>query len=122
MTTWTIRLPWTAPPLSLNDRGHWRGRARLIRMVRNDSTTLARAARVPQCEHIHIQLIYIPRDSRRRDPENLIATQKALIDGLVPLVVPDDTPQYVSWSPPIIAPADPKDPHLRLEITRKEAP
>lgn len=119
---WTLRFAWTKPPLSLNDRGHWRGRARVIRSVRQEAAWRVRAAEIPHCDRIHVQFVYVPRDSRRRDPENLIATQKALIDGLVEAgVVDDDTPRYVTWSPPMITTPDPKDPRMMLQITRKDA-
>jgi crossover junction endodeoxyribonuclease RusA len=119
--TWTIRFDYTKPPLSLNDRGGWRGRARTIKTVRQDAAWRATAARIPHCQQIHVQLTYVPRDARRRDPENLIATQKAIIDGLVTAgLVDDDSPEYVTWSMPIITTPQSHDPHMLLEITRKD--
>jgi crossover junction endodeoxyribonuclease RusA len=91
-----------------------------VRRVRQDVATLCRVLHIPPCDAIHVQLIYVPRDRRRRDSDGLVATLKPCLDGIVDAgVVPDDSPEYVTWSAPIIAPADPKDPHLRLEITRK---
>ena len=119
--TWTIVFPWSKPPLSLNDRGHWRGRAAKIRSVRSEAAWRAQDARIPHCARIHVQLVYVPRDGRRRDPENLVATQKALTDGLVSAgIVDDDTPEYVTWSPPVITAPDPKNPRMYLVITRKD--
>ena len=49
--------------------------------------------------------MYRPRDKRRRDPSNLIATQKPILDGLVDAgLVPDDTPEYVNELMPKIVP------------------
>ena len=42
-------------------------------------------------------------DKRRRDPSNLMPTQKAIIDELVRLGLwPDDTPEYVTEHMPTI--------------------
>lgn len=116
--SWTIRLPYTTPPLTLNGRMHWATKARITREVRGYVAGMA-IYRKPNQQPIHVTLVYVPRDSRRRDRDNLVATLKPCIDGLVDAgIVPDDTPDFVSWEPPVIAEPDPKDPHLRLEITR----
>lgn len=105
--TWVINLPYSRPPLNMNQRLHWSKKARLTKNVRSSTFFLARSQRIPACEHIHVQLHYVPRDNRRRDPSNLIATQKPAIDGLVQAgVVPDDTPAYVTEAMPKIHPAD----------------
>ena len=123
MTTWTIRLPYTTPPLSLNSRMHWATKANVTSGLRVGTAILAVDGRIPPCDRIRVTLIYVPRDKRTRDRDNLVATLKPCIDGLVDAgIVPDDSPEYVTWEPPIIAAPDPKDPHLRLEITGKEAP
>ena len=36
-------------------------------------------------------------------------------------IVPDDTPEYVTWEPPVIAPANRADPHLYLTLERWSA-
>ncbi|MFD9992085.1 hypothetical protein ACFWXT_29695, partial [Bacillus cereus] len=47
-----LELPWTAPPLTLNDSGQTRGarlaRSRRIREIRNDVVVLATKARLPK--------------------------------------------------------------------------
>lgn len=119
MTTWTIRLPYATPPLLMNDRHHWRKKAQITSEVRATTAVLVRALRVPACQRIHVTLHYVPRDGRRRDPEGLIATQKPCIDGLVDAgVVPDDSPEFVTWSAPVIDAADSQEPHLYLTIER----
>lgn len=117
MTTWTIRLPYATPPLTLNGRMHWATKARVTREVRAH-VAWAMVHSQP-CERIHVTLVYVPRDKRRRDRDNLVATLKPCIDGLVDAgIVPDDSPEYVSWTPPEIAAPDPKDPHLKLIVER----
>ena len=115
--TWTIQLPYSTPPLTLNGRQHWATKATAIREVRGTVATLARVLRIPACQRIHVELHYVPRDSRRRDQDNIVATLKPCIDGLVDAgVIPDDSPQYVTWVPPVIDPADHNNPHLYLHI------
>jgi crossover junction endodeoxyribonuclease RusA len=60
--------------------------------------------------HIAVQLHWIPNVHRRRDPINLMGTQKALVDALAAGttknpgygLVADDTPQFVTDLMPII--------------------
>ncbi|QLF83877.1 RusA-like resolvase [Gordonia phage Moosehead] len=125
MTTHIITLPWTKPPLSMNDRGHWRKKAAQTASVRGDCLALARHARLPRnCGHVHIRLHYRPRDNRHRDPINLAATQKALVDGLRDYgLVPDDDPRYVTDHMPTIHPAEKgQGGRLWLELTIQETP
>jgi crossover junction endodeoxyribonuclease RusA len=108
---WQIVLPWQAPPLSLNDRGQSRGarekRSATIAEVRQAVCTMARAKGVPAMSAIHVRLHWRPAVKRRRDPDNLVATLKPCLDGLVDAgVVPDDTQEYVDWSRPMIHPPD----------------
>lgn len=115
--SWTIRLPYTTPPLAMNDRMHWAKKAAITKEVRSTTATLTRVLHIPACQRIHVTLHYVPRDSRRRDPEGLVATQKPCIDGLVDAgIVADDSPEYLTWSPPVIDPANSNEPHLYLLI------
>ena len=122
MRTWTLELPYTKPPLSLNARPpHWRVRHRITRNVRAEVALLARAARIPALQRIAVELHYVPRDRRRRDPINLAPTAKVLEDGLVDAgVVPDDTPQYVEPTPAVIDP--PTGGTGRLYLVVRELP
>ena len=105
MTFHRIDLPWSTPPLSLNDRGHWAPRARAIKDVRETGRLLAKAAQLEPCERIRVELHYQPRVRRGRDNENLVATAKPLIDGLTDAgVIPDDTDEYVERTMPTIHP------------------
>jgi crossover junction endodeoxyribonuclease RusA len=112
-----IRLPWTTPPLSLNERTHWARKARTTREVRQITQWLAQSHRIPPRRRIAVRLLYTPRDLRRRDADNLTPVLKAVCDGLVDAgVVPDDTPDYMLKVMPEILPADHRDPRLEVWI------
>ena len=116
--TWDIRLPWTLPPLSMNDRTHWRVRARKVADTRAATFALVnRRLPIFAPDHVAVTLTYYPRDSRRRDADNLVATLKAVCDAIVDArIVPDDTPRYMTKHMPVIAEPD-GDPRLVLTIT-----
>jgi len=117
-----IRLPWTKPPLSLNDRSDWRARARAVKDVRRVAAAYVRAAHIARTDRIRVVLTYHPRDARRRDSDNLTATLKAVCDGIVDAgVVTDDTPELMVKDMPVIAAPMPRDPHLTLTITILDA-
>ncbi len=129
MSEWEIRLPWTTPPLSLNDRSHWRAKASKTATVRALTKTVVSLCYVATSDTIPtkwplsraaITLTYYPRDRRRRDRTNLVATYKACVDGCVDAgVIPDDTPQWLEELMPVIAEPD-GDP--RLVLTIRELP
>lgn len=130
-----IELPWSCPPLSLNQRGASRGarfmHAKMVAQVREEVYKLAFAHRLPRgLSYITVQLHYRPRDRRRRDTDNLVATAKPIYDALtagrpagisrrrskdgqvrvVPAqlgygMVADDTPDFMGKPEPIITPA-----------------
>lgn len=118
MTRYDIRLPWKKQPLSLNDRyGNPKVRGLAIKAVREKGEQLVRAAGIPPAQRVRVTLTYFPRDRRRRDEDNLVATSKVLCDAIVRAgVVPDDTPDLMEKPMPVIGPANPKDPHLVLTI------
>lgn len=107
-TEHTLWLPWARPPLTANQRHHWATRARLTADVRRATHLLALAAKLPKgATHVTVALHYVPRDRRRRDPSNLMPTQKAALDGLVDAgLVPDDTPDYVTETIPTVDPPE----------------
>jgi crossover junction endodeoxyribonuclease RusA len=118
-----LRLPWTKPPASANDRDHWRVKARKVADIRQTVARLVHLTeftRTPApyaATHIRVGLHYWPRDRRHRDPDNLVVPFfKACVDGLVDAdVVADDTPQYVTREFPVIHEPD-GDPRLVLTI------
>ncbi|UTN92978.1 RusA-like resolvase [Gordonia phage Finkle] len=110
-----IDLPWPSPPLSLNDRQHWRAKANKTAAVRHTMHQIAKAARLPRnVDHLTVQLVYRPRDRRRRDTDNLVATLKPICDALAAGttkhpgygVVQDDTPEWMAKPEPLIVPAE----------------
>lgn len=118
-----IPLPYTKPPMSANSRfAHWAVRAKQVRNIRQTAAVLALHHRLPKtASHMVVQLTYTPRDKRRRDPSNLMPTQKALIDGLVQDygLLPDDCQEYVTERMPrIMKPSsEPTKSRLSLELT-----
>ncbi|MFF4026963.1 hypothetical protein ACFYY5_29345 [Nocardia elegans] len=126
-----IELPWTAPPLSMNDRGYTRGaamaKAAKTREIRDAIVILARKAQLPKCiDHVTVQLHYQPRDRRRRDTDNLVATLKPICDAIAAGtakypgygMVLDDIPAHMAKPEPIIhEPVKGEGGRLWLEIT-----
>lgn len=99
---WTLPLPFTKP-LSLNDRMHWQVKRKHTSAWRGVARDLARRERIPTLERFTAVLHYQPRDNRRRDVDNLVASLKPLVDGLrdAHAVVDDDTDHYVLTAPQI---------------------
>lgn len=101
---WCLDLPMTAP-LSMNDRQHYMVKHRAVAKVRKAAEKLAWIAQIPALEHFTVELHYAPRDARRRDPENLFATLKPVVDGIVDAgVAPDDNPDFYTTTVPVIDP------------------
>lgn len=93
-------------PLSLNGsrRNHY-AHARDVKKLRQIARACARANNIPPLARVQIELHYAPRDRRRRDPLNLVATLKPIEDGIVDAgVIPDDTPEYSQPTIPVIDP------------------
>lgn len=103
--SWRVDLP--IPPatirtLSLNSRGHWRQRHRAT----SEAVTMVRllTRNVPLLTTCTVQLHVAFGDRRRRDADNIVGLAKPIYDGLLPHVVPDDTPEYMTKPTPIIVP------------------
>ena len=112
---WHIRLPYTKPPLSLNDRKHWRVKSKVTAEIR--AHVAHHAQYIPACSASEVWLVYVPRDARRRDADNLVPILKACCDGLVDArVVPDDTPELMRKHMPVIDAPNRADPHLYLVV------
>jgi crossover junction endodeoxyribonuclease RusA len=103
---WRLDFPYTRP-LTLNARQHWSAKQRAVRHWRQTAKFLALQAKIPPLERVAVELHYCPRDSRRRDPLNLVATLKPIEDGIVDAgVIPDDTPRWSEPTMPMLDPAD----------------
>ena len=104
-TIHNLDLRLTKPPLNLNDRMHWAQRAKITKDIRLRARIAAQVAKLPKgAESVKVRIVYRPRDKRRRDPSNLMLTQKPALDGLVDYgLIPDDSPEYVEEVMPTIA-------------------
>ena len=115
---WTIPLPYDKPPLSLNQRQHWAAKARETARVRMDVGMILKVARIGTQEHLRVSLHYRPRDKRRRDEDNLVATLKVCCDAIVDArIVPDDTPEFMTKVMPVIHPPGSPAVWLEVEVT-----
>jgi crossover junction endodeoxyribonuclease RusA len=117
---WEVPLPYAAPPLSLNDRYGWQKRARLAAEVKHDTKHMASFVRLPRgIQRVGITLHYQPSVRRRRDGDNLYATLKPAIDGLVAygLIEDDDDEHVLSRDVKIHEPSPGEHVRLWLIIT-----
>lgn len=117
-----VPLSFTTPPLSLNDRGQTAGARRAksaaAKTIKDEVHVRCKAAKIPPLDTIHVRLHWVPSMNRRRDPDNMVATLKPCIDGIVAAgVVVDDHQEIVDWSRPLIHPPDRTKPRMWLEIT-----
>lgn len=105
---WAVQLPFVKPPLSSNQRMHWAKKARVTREIREGAALAIRAAGVPRCAKVRVRVLWAVSDpKRRRDPSNVMPTQKAVVDGMVDAgVVPDDTPEFVVEEMPALFAVD----------------
>jgi crossover junction endodeoxyribonuclease RusA len=84
-------------------RIHWTKRRTWTQKIRSDVAWLLKAAKIPPQEHVTVVLHYRPGDNRRRDPSNLMPTQKAAVDAMTTAgIVKDDAPQWVTELMPVI--------------------
>ena len=112
---WTLQLPYAKPPLSMNERTHWRSKAAKVATLRRQVAELATG--IGPLDHVVVTLHYVPRDARRRDADNLVPVLKAAADGLVDAGgVLDDTPELMTKHMPVIEAPDRTDPHLYLTL------
>lgn len=100
-TVFVLDFDYVRPPLTANQRHHWREKAAITADVRTAARFLAR--RIPYLERCEVSLRWYVSDARRRDADNIVPTLKAMCDGLVDAgVVSDDTPNLMVKNMPII--------------------
>lgn len=93
-----IVLPWPDRRLSPNARQHWRALAAVKKRARADACTLATVAislRDKRAIHdmdgrIPLTIRFYPPDARHRDDDNMVASFKALRDGIADALGVDD--------------------------------
>lgn len=125
-TTYVLPLPGHKPPKALSpngSHGNYRATAGERRRMKAAVVTRIRQLRIPPGrEHLEVTLCYVPKDRRRRDPDNLMPVLKPCLDAFTPAkggagVIGDDTPEWITWHPPRILDPDPLRPRLWLEVT-----
>ncbi|MCG3757382.1 hypothetical protein [Amycolatopsis sp. Poz14] len=117
-TVHEIELPLHAgkPPLTMNQRLNRYEKARRTRTLREAASWQAAKLKLGTLDHVSVQLHYAPGDNRGRDSDNLVATQKPAVDGLVDAkLIPTDTPEHLTWWAPAIHPG-PGKPRLWLVV------
>lgn len=96
-----LRFDYPRPPLTANQRMHWRQKAAITADVRHATALLA--ARLPELGRCRVTLTWVVTTKHRRDADNLVPTLKAMCDGLVDAgVVEDDTPDLMEKVMPVI--------------------
>lgn len=94
-----LALSWPDKGLSPNARLHWRRKAKLTKTARRDAwaSTLAIIWRLPTLGDgaVALDVVFCPPDRRRRDRDNLIASCKAMNDGIADALGVDDS-RFVS--------------------------
>ena len=125
--TFVLPLPGQKPSRALSPNGghgHWSVVAKARRSIRTAVAWRVREARIPLDQaHVHVSLHYVPKDKRDRDSDNLVPILKPCIDALRDAkVIANDTPDYVTWTPPRIHPPDKLRPRLWLEVKLGPAP
>jgi crossover junction endodeoxyribonuclease RusA len=95
VTVYKVAFQYPSPPLTSNQRLHWRQKATLTAAIR--TTTRFYARDIPPLGKCSVGLTWYVTDKRRRDADNVVPTLKAMCDGLVDaLVVVDDTPDLMT--------------------------
>jgi len=116
-----LRLDWTSPPLTENDRHNRWERARRVKDTRLVTALWGR--RIRGAERVEVTLVWVVADARKRDEDNVVPTLKALCDGLVDAgVVADDTPRYMVKNMPRIVLERGVRPHMELHVRVLDVP
>lgn len=124
MSSWSLELPISEPPLSANDRVHWAVRAAWARELRDTARLLLRHAKVPPLGRVRLEVTLCPPDARKRDSDNYVAgVLKPIKDALVDAgVVPDDTDRHVSWAIVLAPPTGDRQGRWRYVVDLEELP
>lgn len=89
-----LMMPWPKDrALSPNWRGHWSGKARAKKKLREAWywSALEQKASPIRAERLTVALTFYPPDRRARDLDNLLAACKAGLDGLADVLKVDDS-------------------------------
>lgn len=94
-----IIMPWPAKPLWQNRSSHWAKRAAAVKSYRSVAYHMALAQGLHKRSDPAALLAFSfhPPDLRRRDLHNMMATQKAAIDGIADAMRVDDELFRCKW-------------------------
>jgi len=117
VSVYVLEFDYTSPPLTANQRMHWREKAKITAKVRAVTYILARAHQIPPLGKCWVGLTWFVTDGIRRDADNVVPTLKAMCDGLVDaLVVADDTPDLMTKFMPEIVRLPKEDGPARMTL------
>ena len=89
-----LTMPWPVMrELSPNWRGHWSGKARAKKVLREAwyFEALAQGARKMTANRLTLHIEFVQPNRRSRDLDNLLASIKAGLDGLADVLGVDDS-------------------------------
>mgnify|MGYP003677638089 FL=1 len=89
------------PDLNPNKRLHWTQLAKAKSAAKDEAIALVLEQGKPATPYAkaHIIITWASKDKRRRDPDNLFASMKPYIDGLVDAeLIADDSAVHVSYT------------------------
>jgi len=101
MTTAEVFLPWPDRRLSPNARLHWAALARVKKKAKRDAYYASLAAGLGKihAESVRVRVAYYPPDQRHRDTDNMVASSKALFDGISEAIGIDDSKWELTIAP-----------------------
>lgn len=120
MTEHLIFIPQAEAWINSNDRhSHWAVRHRRTKAWRQAACWIARRAKVPRYEAVHVTALIHKKTRRRFDPANTYPTVKAVVDGaLVDAgVIDDDSTEYLIGPDMRAGVTSATDPGITLIIT-----
>lgn len=94
MSPFKLIMPWPSMrELSPNWRGHWSGKARAKKRLREAWAIQAKQQGGYRLlvDRLIVKLEFVPPDRRHRDLDNLLASVKAGLDGLADVLGVDDS-------------------------------
>lgn len=91
--TLSVSLPWPPPVLNPNSRAHWRLKAKAAAAHKSDCRYLCQSRDISalRWDRAAVRITFCPPDRRRRDRDNMIASCKALLDGVASASCIDDS-------------------------------
>lgn len=124
MNVYTLTLPFTRIPngLSGNSRHHWRVKAKSTALVRDLVVRLAEPDIEPM-NRMQVELVWVVKDHRKRDEDNMAPLFKAICDGLgsdrgvSARLVRDDSPEWMRKMHPRIEYRADETAHFEVVVT-----